>query len=100
MTINTWNRLLACQPFVSHLSWRMARRISAIRDAAQRLASMGETELQQVSAALRNRVLHEGPDVPAVQIEAKEGVRITAEKWAEAQITRQRYFRLYERLCG
>ena len=33
-------------------------------------------------------------------IEAKEGVRITAEKHAEAQITRQRYFRLYERLCG
>ena len=33
-------------------------------------------------------------------IEAKEGVRITAEKHAEAQITRQRYFRLYPRLCG
>ncbi|MHB8973954.1 MAG: preprotein translocase subunit SecA [Pirellulaceae bacterium] len=53
----------------------MARRISAIRDAAQRLASMGETELQQVSAALRNRVLHEGPDVPAVQIEASALMR-------------------------
>lgn len=33
-------------------------------------------------------------------IEAKEGVRITAEKQALAQITRQRYYRLYERLCG
>lgn len=33
-------------------------------------------------------------------IEAKEGMRITAEKHALAQITRQRYFRLYERLCG
>jgi preprotein translocase subunit SecA len=33
-------------------------------------------------------------------IEAKEGVRITAEHCALAQITRQRYFRLYRRLCG
>ncbi len=33
-------------------------------------------------------------------IEAKEGLRITAEKHALAQITRQRFFRLYERLCG
>ncbi len=33
-------------------------------------------------------------------IEAREGVRITAEKHALAQITRQRFFRLYERLCG
>jgi preprotein translocase subunit SecA len=33
-------------------------------------------------------------------IEAKEGVQITAEKHALAQVTRQRYFRLYERLCG
>ena len=33
-------------------------------------------------------------------VEAKEGVPITAERHALAQITRQRYYRLYERLCG
>ncbi len=33
-------------------------------------------------------------------IEAKEGLRITAEKHPLAQITRQRYFRLYQRLSG
>ncbi len=33
-------------------------------------------------------------------IEAREGLRITAEKAAVAQITRQRFFRLYEHLSG
>ncbi len=33
-------------------------------------------------------------------VEAKEGVEITAEKQALARITRQRFFRLYEGLCG
>lgn len=33
-------------------------------------------------------------------VEAKEGLRITAEKQSLAQITRQRFFRLYERVCG
>lgn len=33
-------------------------------------------------------------------IEAKEGLEITAEKRPIARITRQRLFRLYERLCG
>ncbi|MHB9067714.1 MAG: preprotein translocase subunit SecA [Pirellulaceae bacterium] len=33
-------------------------------------------------------------------IEAKEGLRITSERHPLAQITRQRYFRLYQRLSG
>jgi len=33
-------------------------------------------------------------------IEAREGVKITAEKRSTARITRQRLFRLYDRLCG
>lgn len=33
-------------------------------------------------------------------IEAREGIPITAEKEAVAQITRQRFFRLYRNLCG
>ena len=33
-------------------------------------------------------------------IEAKEGLLITSEKHALAQITKQRYFRLYDGLCG
>jgi preprotein translocase subunit SecA len=33
-------------------------------------------------------------------IEAKEGLEITAEQVPVAQITRQRYFRLYPKLCG
>ena len=33
-------------------------------------------------------------------IESKEGLRVTAERPALAQITRQRYFRLYQQLCG
>lgn len=33
-------------------------------------------------------------------VEAKEGLPITAEKQSVAQITRQRFFRLYESLCG
>jgi preprotein translocase subunit SecA len=33
-------------------------------------------------------------------VEAKEGLTITAEKQSLAQITRQRYFRRYEKLCG
>jgi preprotein translocase subunit SecA len=33
-------------------------------------------------------------------VEAKENVRITAERSALSQITRQRFYRLYPRLCG
>jgi preprotein translocase subunit SecA len=33
-------------------------------------------------------------------VEAKEGLRISTEKQPLAQITRQRFFRLYETLCG
>lgn len=33
-------------------------------------------------------------------IEAREGLKITAEKRSTARITRQRLFRLYDRLCG
>jgi preprotein translocase subunit SecA len=33
-------------------------------------------------------------------IEAREGLKITAEKRSIARITRQRFFRLYDRLCG
>ena len=33
-------------------------------------------------------------------VEAKEGVPITADRVPLAQITRQRYYRLYKRLCG
>jgi preprotein translocase subunit SecA len=33
-------------------------------------------------------------------VEAKEGIPITADRVPLAQITRQRYYRLYQRLCG
>ena len=46
------------------------RWIAAIRATAQHLASLGEIELRQASAAPRSRVSQEGPDLPGVQIEA------------------------------
>ena len=49
---------------------REARLISAIRDTAQRLARLTETELQQASVTLRDRVAQQGPDPPDVQVEA------------------------------
>jgi preprotein translocase subunit SecA len=55
--------------------WRAARWISAIRDRAQRFAFLSETDVQQTSAALRGRVSQEGPDLPAVQIEASALMR-------------------------
>ena len=49
---------------------REARLISAIRDTAQRLARLTETELQRASVALRARVAQQGADPPDVQVEA------------------------------